>query len=579
MPLLTAYTDVTTTDQTLTFVANGMPTYVANALRRFLLAELPVVGIPNTYRDEQAPATDASPGVSVRNNTGRLHNEYLRHRLSLLPVALDPAALQRHRLVFTLQKSCAADQEDPIPVTSEDIRLCRVEVDGNLTVIEDVSPYLHPGATAVIPCYAPTDPSVTRGILLTRLYPDEAVDLTMYPCVGIAREFAGFAPLHTCTYEHLLADGTSADEVGAPIDAPTAAFRFTIQTLGVIAPNTIVSTGWQRLQHKVDTFKWALEPNTIELEFGASWPSLDTHLRVSEKRCWVQWSNVDFLTSLHEDEGFYQQRCREVLVVTTSPDERLVADTPYTERVPTVDGEDIVDAGALVQGPASRFVLALHQAEFAQTGLYEYDKPTRTFAFSSGIKDLDATFYVVKEGRSKRAQVFTPATMVSVLGSRCVLRFGKALSPKVFEHVSTHIKAVVCADANGAPVHLTSPSVTRAPLVVTPVHDRQDASQVAEVRDDAHGYMLTVDHEDHTLGNLFQGYVYDKYLATASKATTKTDLVAIGYNQPLPSEKKIQFRLEFATPKREEEMRAYVGEELAALNAEVARVGTQWEAV
>lgn len=52
MSLLTAYTDVTAADQTLTFVANGMPTYVANALRRFLLAELPVVGIPNTYRDE-----------------------------------------------------------------------------------------------------------------------------------------------------------------------------------------------------------------------------------------------------------------------------------------------------------------------------------------------------------------------------------------------------------------------------------------------------------------------------------------------------------------------------------------------
>ena len=594
--LFDRFDDVHRDGRQLTFVAHGLPTYAANALRRLLLSEVPCVGIPNVYRDGQAPAASVAPGVAVQTNTGRLHNEFFRHRLSLLPIALDPAQLQKHRLVLTLSKACAADQEDPIVVTSADVRLCTVDTEGTFTVVDDPSPYLLPGATEVIPVdptvLAAVGDAVPPGILLTRLYPDESLDLTMYPCVGCARDYAGFAPLHTCTMEHLLANGDSADQVGAPADADTAAFRFTVHGLGVVSPSTLVADGLRLLQHKVDLFRWALQPNTVELDFGPSCPSLDTVLRCAPEKaitgtlCWVQWSNVDFLTSLHEKESFYQHHCKEVLAATAGDDERLTPNLKYTDRVPTVDGEDLVEAAALVTGPAGRHVLALHQPEFAHTGIYEYDKPGRQFTFATPIDKLDAAFYIAKEGRTKRAQVFPPATLVHVGGSKCVLRFGKALTPTIFEHVATHIQAVVAADKDGACVHLPTPTVTRDPVTVTPVHDAATTAS-GTATDEAHGFALTVDKEDHTLGNLVQGFVYDKTLKPLEGKGGKSgkgkgpvaktpDLLAVGYHQPLPSEKKIRFRFEFASPRSETSFRKYLQKELAALGAGVSEVGRSW---
>ena len=49
--LFECFDDVQRDGRQLTFVAHGLPTYAANALRRLLLAEVPCVGIPNAYRD------------------------------------------------------------------------------------------------------------------------------------------------------------------------------------------------------------------------------------------------------------------------------------------------------------------------------------------------------------------------------------------------------------------------------------------------------------------------------------------------------------------------------------------------
>ena len=105
--------------------------------------------------------------------------------------------------------------------------------------------------------------------------------------------------------------------------------------------------------------------------------------------------------------------------------------------------------------------------------------------------------------------------------------------------------------------------------------------------DEAHGFALTVDKEDHTLGNLVQGFVYDKTLKPQEgkggksgkgkgPAAKTPDLLAVGYHQPLPSEKKIRFRFEFASPRSEPAFREYLQGELEALGAGVGEVGRGW---
>ena len=109
------------TTRKLTFTLHNTPVYFANALRRVLLAELVVSGVPNAYKRKKPTTKHGKPhrltgGVIVHTNTGRLHNEMLLHRLSLLPIGLDPRKWQRpahgETLCMTLRKSCPADATD-----------------------------------------------------------------------------------------------------------------------------------------------------------------------------------------------------------------------------------------------------------------------------------------------------------------------------------------------------------------------------------------------------------------------------------------------------------------------------------
>ena len=115
-----------------------------------------------------------------------------------------------------------------------------------------------------------------------------------------------------------------------------------------------------------------------------------------------------------------------------------------------------------------------------------------------------------------------------------------AVPAQVVEHIRTHIRALVCAGAgpDEPTLHLQAPVAVR------------DDVEVA-VSTDERQYVMAVPQEDHTLGNLVQGWVYDQFLrghSGANRATEARGLVAIGYKQPLPSARIIVFRVEFAKP-------------------------------
>lgn len=495
-------------------------TYVVNALRRAMLSELTCAGIPNTY----SKLTEGvhTPGLKMHKNTGRLHNEFLAHRLSMLSIALNPTEMQKNTFVLTLKKECLATQDTPISITSDDIQLFRV-IDGHREHVENVEQYTVGGSVLI-----PTDPivddtisaSIKKGVLLTRLYPDEELHIDMFPTVGRTCDYAGFSPLYTCTYEQ---HKKSND--------PTSDFHFLIDSLGVHSCHSLMKMGWQVLYQKVELLQLLMQPRTVQLNFGASAPALTSILSTKNRKCWVRWSNVDFLTSLGESESFYQKHCREVLASTTSYDAPIVP-TPYSKHttVPAVDGEDIHTSSE-----KTKLIFAMHQPTFNDNRIFEYNASSRHY---SAITEPHTTFCILKEGRTQRAMVYTPATLLQVHDSRCVLQFDSNVPDCVFEHLIDHIDGVVFAgSADGEPpVHFGKPTIAR-----DSVRFHNDVNT---------GYTLIVDEEDHTLGNLVQGYMYDNLLRTDQKKNNqkkhnKEQLIALGYNKPLPSEKKIHFRFEF----------------------------------
>ena len=553
MSLIKAFENVQNDGRKLSFVVKDSKVYVVNALRRLMLSELYCAGIPNQYH--KAGAGSHSSGIHMIQNTGRLHNEFLSHRLSMLHLALDPEKWKDYAFVLTLKKDCPGTANDPMFVTSEDIKLYIIRNDNlEREEVEDVVPYLVSGASQLIPTDSVVDElfagdDVQKGVLLTSLYPGESLEVDMYPMVGRQCDFAGFSPLYTCTYEQLGLEPTPKTHYD---------FKYSVHGLGSYNPKKLVSQGLQGLCNKLRLTSHMIQPRTVELSFGSEVSSLHNHISSKTRQCWIRWSNVDFLTSLGLPESYYQQHCREVIASTVASDIPLVL-KPYSKKVsiPGVDKEDIHNSPE-----KTKLVLAMHQPTFATNGLYEYNSSKRQYTL---VKEKHVAFTIMKEGHCQRAMIYTPATIVQTYSNRCVVQFNSAIDDVIFEHLVQHIDGVVCASAEEGepPMHLDRPIVGRDPIQL-----RCHTEKI---------FTMIVDEEDHTLGNLVQGFIYDSFLAQKA-AKNPQSLVAIAYNKPLPSEKKIQFRFEFQKNITEKELVSFFTQQLDTICDKLVEMKKKWDA-
>lgn len=67
------------TDETIEFDVIGIDAPLANSIRRVLISEIPTVAIEN---------------VCIYQNTGVLQDEYLAHRLGLIPLNIEPSDVE-----------------------------------------------------------------------------------------------------------------------------------------------------------------------------------------------------------------------------------------------------------------------------------------------------------------------------------------------------------------------------------------------------------------------------------------------------------------------------------------------------
>ncbi|KAF9059204.1 insert subdomain of RNA polymerase alpha subunit [Rhodocollybia butyracea] len=170
----------------------GVDASIANAFRRIMIAEVPTLAIEHVY---------------VFNNTTVIHDEILAHRLGLIPLNVDPALLDsrkdgdtptdRNTLEFKLHLECSQNPAfnksslttNPNP-SDDDLYINHQLLSGHLQWIpvgEQSDRMTDVGPT-------------TKDIVLAKLRPGQAVDMTLHAVKNIGSVHAKWSPVATATY-------------------------------------------------------------------------------------------------------------------------------------------------------------------------------------------------------------------------------------------------------------------------------------------------------------------------------------------------------------------------------------------
>eukprot|EP00890_Picochlorum_soloecismus_P006604 jgi/Picsp_1/769/NSC_04258-R1_dna-directed rna polymerase ii subunit rpb3-a len=163
------------------FLLTGTDVSIANALRRVILAEVPTIAIEL---------------VEIEKNTTVLNDEFLAHRLGLIPlVSVDVHNMKTiyeagddeevQDVVFTLDVSCQT--EDTLNVTSDDL-------------------VLDPGYPRVAPIGYHDRYDTSRqekGILIVKMRKGQELKLRAIARKGIGKDHAKWQPVATAVFQHL----------------------------------------------------------------------------------------------------------------------------------------------------------------------------------------------------------------------------------------------------------------------------------------------------------------------------------------------------------------------------------------
>lgn len=167
---------------------------IANALRRVILMDIENVAIAwNAYEPEKND-------IHILKNTSALHNEFVGHRISYIPVCVTEEELRRwskfNKYKFVIHvKSDEKEKEkekgkgNPKWVTTKDIQV--IHSDTN-------EPY-HDGE-AIRSSLFPPDPITQDYIIITKLKHGEEFHVEFQARTGTAMDDARWCPVSTCTY-------------------------------------------------------------------------------------------------------------------------------------------------------------------------------------------------------------------------------------------------------------------------------------------------------------------------------------------------------------------------------------------
>lgn len=220
------------------FEIHGADVSIINGIRRVIWTDIPVVGFLG----------EENPTIDIETNTGRLHNEFIIHRMGLIPIHIgeeETEAYTDDEITIALHVKNTTDAM--MNVTTHNITAQRND---------------RPLTEKEIKTLFPVDPITKMPILITRLHPNEELKLTGRAIKSTARTHAGFCPAW-CTFHYMLdpveaAKATNVldrersymkNEYGDPV-----AIQFEIESVNALTPRYLVHTALGILHDKVSKF-------------------------------------------------------------------------------------------------------------------------------------------------------------------------------------------------------------------------------------------------------------------------------------------------------------------------------------
>ena len=168
------------------FTLSGLNVSLANGLRRIILSEIPCVAIKTeTYKDNQC---------SISVNTGRLHNEILKQRLSCIPIHVKMEDINMLPGKYALEVDVSNDTDNTTFVTTEHFKIKNKE-NGNYLTREETMKIFPPNAkTNSYIDFARLRPKISDSI------PGESLKLSSEFSISSARDNSSFNVVSKCSY-------------------------------------------------------------------------------------------------------------------------------------------------------------------------------------------------------------------------------------------------------------------------------------------------------------------------------------------------------------------------------------------
>ena len=186
---------------------------MANAIRRVLLSGIPIVAFDDTYYDNSADSK-----MVIHKNVSALHNEFIAHRISLLPICMYKNSSLTIMIDYNFETAeyiYMFKNSDAVPTfrlmvkndTETQLKLkaiSTIDVISSLISIQNEDDF-NPVSEFIIGDYMTGD-----FCLIHRLKPissnedvqeAEELDITMKPTINTAQKHARYCPVGTVSYE------------------------------------------------------------------------------------------------------------------------------------------------------------------------------------------------------------------------------------------------------------------------------------------------------------------------------------------------------------------------------------------
>ena len=191
------------------FELHNVPLYVANSLRRSFSSNVPTTAFDDTYYDNPADRS-----INIKTNTSALHNEFLSHRLSLVPINME---MPNILIINTKQEKNGKrhflfDDKTEIPTFTLDVKNNAEQQafrDKNGIIEVTTDHFKIHNAEGSIDQYMLHDPFTKRPIVLNKLkynisdpLEGDHIDLVCIPTIGQGKQNARYDPTGTVTFQY-----------------------------------------------------------------------------------------------------------------------------------------------------------------------------------------------------------------------------------------------------------------------------------------------------------------------------------------------------------------------------------------